>query len=219
MDNQNRERKDLSERWIVKGLTYSANLVLLNVLFLVCSLPVITFGASYGAMHTMLRKMDDGENVVVKGFFYAFKDQFKQTTVSWIVLLIPGVWMFLEANMIIETKAELPVYLYVSFLVPVMVYLGYLPWVLIQASYFTCTQKQQLKNGLLFAVRLLPQTIVMIILNIFPLYCLLMRTVAFFRVWPLWLFFYFSGAGILIVKVTKIPMARLKMKLSENDES
>ena len=216
--DEERERKDISEKWVWRALTYFANLVLLNLLFLLCSLPVITIGVSYGAMHTQLRKMKEGEDVVVVGFFRAFADQFKQTTISWGLFLIPGIWLMMEANMLIETEAEVPVLIYVSLIVPSIVYLALLPWVLIQASYFTCTTAQQIKNSLLFAVRLLPQTIVMVILELFPLYVFLMKTVAFFRVWPLWLFLYFSASGMIVVNITRIPMARLKMQLSERED-
>ena len=54
------------------------DLIWLNILTILCSLPVVTFGASFAAMNTVVLKMSrDEEGYVSKEFFKAFKANLK----------------------------------------------------------------------------------------------------------------------------------------------
>ena len=54
---------------IVRILTKIFDLILLNILFIVCSLPVITIGASITALYTVLLKMTENEEgYILRGF-------------------------------------------------------------------------------------------------------------------------------------------------------
>ncbi|MBR4404610.1 MAG: YesL family protein [Clostridiales bacterium] len=65
------------------------NLVIVNILFIICSIPVITFGAAYTAKYYVAMKVIRGEGTgVVIPFFKAFKRNFKQATGVWIVMLV-----------------------------------------------------------------------------------------------------------------------------------
>ena len=65
-----------------------ADFILLNLLTLVCSLPIITFGAAYTAKYYVSMKIVRGEEgTLFKAYFKAFKDNFKQATIIWIIQL------------------------------------------------------------------------------------------------------------------------------------
>lgn len=67
------------------------DLVLLNVLWLLCSLPVITLGASTLGLFTVVEKLAAGEDYrVAADFFKAFRRDFKQGTALWLVVLAAG---------------------------------------------------------------------------------------------------------------------------------
>lgn len=69
------------------------NLVILNLLFLICSLPVVTIGASSTALYTVTLKMaKDRENYIVKDFLYAFKKNFRQSTIIWVLISLGYKW-------------------------------------------------------------------------------------------------------------------------------
>ena len=60
-----------------------ADLILLNVLFLICCIPVITIGASKTALYDMTRRMAaKREGYLVRGFFRSFSQNFKASTVA-----------------------------------------------------------------------------------------------------------------------------------------
>lgn len=72
-----------------RGMEKVWQLMVLNVLWLVCSLPIVTLGAASTALHAvlfaLLRGEDDG---IVRRFFAAFRDNWKRASAAWLVLLL-----------------------------------------------------------------------------------------------------------------------------------
>ena len=69
-----------------------ADLVILNLIFVLCSLPIITIGASTTALYGVTKKMaGNREGYILKNFFQLFKENFRQSTVMWIILLVAAV--------------------------------------------------------------------------------------------------------------------------------
>lgn len=63
----------------------------LNLLWLVCSLPIVTMGAATTALYTVtLKIVDEEEGDVTAQFFRALRDNFRQATLIWLVLLAAG---------------------------------------------------------------------------------------------------------------------------------
>ena len=57
----------------------------LNILWLVCSLPVVTIGASTTALIYSCMKLRDDDGYPTKNFFHSFKINFKQATIIWLI--------------------------------------------------------------------------------------------------------------------------------------
>ena len=69
----------------------------LNLLWFVCSIPIFTVGASTTALYyTSLKIIRGEESYVGPTFFRAFRENFRQATVLWLILL--GVGLFLGAD-------------------------------------------------------------------------------------------------------------------------
>ena len=63
----------------------------LNLLWIVCSLPIFTAGAATTALYSVTLKMVRGEEGAVgASFFRAFRENFRQATVLWLILLLAG---------------------------------------------------------------------------------------------------------------------------------
>ena len=83
-------------------------LFLLNVAWLICSLPGVTLGASCAAMYAVLFKMRDDKGVkVVRTFFRAFRENFKRGTAVWLVLLVAAVVCGLDLAVASQTEGTL----------------------------------------------------------------------------------------------------------------
>ena len=71
-----------------RGMCYVYYLVVINVLWLVCSLPVVTFGASSAALYACLFRLLEGDDTrPVRRFFAAFGENWKRATAAWLAVL------------------------------------------------------------------------------------------------------------------------------------
>ncbi len=82
---------------IIRFLNKGADLLILNILFIVCSLPVVTIGASLSAMYAVsLRSVRYGDGYVAPTFFKAFKESFVQATIAWLIVAACGLLIFFD---------------------------------------------------------------------------------------------------------------------------
>ena len=66
----------------------------LNLLWMVCSLPIITIGASTTALYYACLKIVREEDFSAASlFFRSFKQNFKQATVLWLIMLAAGIFL------------------------------------------------------------------------------------------------------------------------------
>lgn len=66
-----------------------ADLMILNVITIVCCIPVFTSGAALTAMFSVLLKMVRKEEPsIVKSYFKSFKENFKQSTILWLIMFV-----------------------------------------------------------------------------------------------------------------------------------
>lgn len=64
----------------------------LNILWLLCSLPIFTIGASTAALYDVtLRIVREDDTAPTARFFKAFRENFRQATVLWLILMALGV--------------------------------------------------------------------------------------------------------------------------------
>lgn len=76
--------------WKYLGRIWDA--VWLTILWAVFSLPVITIGASTTAlMYVAIKIMKDEEGNVTRQFAHAFKSNFRQATIIWLIVALTGV--------------------------------------------------------------------------------------------------------------------------------
>lgn len=74
---------------LMRGLSVIADLILLNLLTLLCALPVITAGASFcAAFSVALRNVRNEDGIIVKDFFGAFRGNFRKATILWLMSLL-----------------------------------------------------------------------------------------------------------------------------------
>lgn len=73
------------------------DMIKLNFLWLLCSLPIVTMGASTAAAFSITLKMvDEQEGYIAKDFFKAFKSNLKQGSMMGIMFLIAIVALWLD---------------------------------------------------------------------------------------------------------------------------
>ncbi|MBP5493170.1 MAG: DUF624 domain-containing protein [Clostridiales bacterium] len=80
------------------------DLFILNVLCLICCIPIITIGPALTAKYDVaLRIVRREEPAVLKPFFVAFKKNFKQSLIAWLFLLVACVLLMIDWTWMYET--------------------------------------------------------------------------------------------------------------------
>lgn len=143
-------------------LTGVANLLIIEILTLVCCLPIFTIGAALSAMHYMLLKIvRREEGYIVRGYFHSFKDNFRQATGEWLLFL--AIFAILGSELYMMHQAPdsfprwLPVVILAAFLLVFLVFL----WVFPLQMHFVNTVKTTLQNAVLMAIANVPRTLLM----------------------------------------------------------
>ncbi|MGI6018720.1 MAG: YesL family protein [Marvinbryantia sp.] len=73
----------------MNAVSKCADYVILNLLCLLCCIPVITTGAALTAKYYVSMKLVRGEEpAVTKAFFKAFRKNFRQATVMWMIQMV-----------------------------------------------------------------------------------------------------------------------------------
>ncbi|MGN0437627.1 MAG: YesL family protein [Lachnospiraceae bacterium] len=138
------------------------DIFLLNFIFVITSIPVITMGASVTALMTVAVKMTTNrEGTVVSGYLKAFKSNFKQATVIHVIMGLLGMILFFDMHFWVLKKAGIMIILSV---IPVTIYVMTLLYVYVQQSIFENTIVATIKNALLMSIKNLPVTILLILL-------------------------------------------------------
>ena len=144
-----------------------SDVVILNILFIVCCIPVFTIGASCTALYSVTLKMaKNEESYVTKTFFKAFKDNFKISTACWLILAVIGVLLMVDYRIAPQLFKGLSFVLQAVFaafgIVLSIVFLYIFPYI----ARFENTVKNSFKNAILIGILNLPFTLLMLVITI-----------------------------------------------------
>ena len=140
------------------------DLIILNVLWFVCSIPIFTIGASTTAVYYVTLKLarnDDG--YTIRSFFKSFKENFKQATIIWLILLAVG--LILGFDMLFFTRGgfnlsqQFKTVMVTIFLAMSIIYLAIMTYIFPLQSRFYNTIKRTFFNAFFMSIRHLIQTI------------------------------------------------------------
>jgi uncharacterized membrane protein YesL len=146
----------------------------LGAVWLVCSLPVFTLGASTTALYAVTIKLvrDRESTSPLRQFFAAFRSNFKQATILWLMLLTVGVFLALDVYILSHlrsTTAGAPAVvwtlLFAVVLAASLIYVIILLYTFPLLSCFENNNRAMLLNAFLVGVRYLFCTILMLALH------------------------------------------------------
>ena len=125
-----------------------ADLIILNVVFIVCCIPIVTIGASVTAMNYVTMKMArNEESYIVKSFFKSFRENFKQATIIWLILLVAGLLLGMDFRIVqqVESTGLLKVVTYGLYMVA-LIYAMVLSYIFPLLAKFDNTIKNTFKK-------------------------------------------------------------------------
>ena len=146
----------------MRVLNRVADLMILNFLMIICCIPIITIGAACTGMHYVLLKIVRGEEgYLVRGFFKSFKQNFRQATILWLIMLLVIAVYIGDFLIFTYSGVKFPTILVIAILGLALVLLMVAVYVFPVLSRFDNTVKNTIKNAFCMAVLNLPKTIMM----------------------------------------------------------
>lgn len=148
----------------------AADFMLLNILWILTSLPLITIGASTTALYSvMLKLVKNEESYIVKSYFLAFVENFKYATLFWTLFALVESILFWEYRLF--SRPEIPGAVWIQgilfvIIVILTVSVCYLFPVLAR---FENTPLNTLKNVFLIAAAHLAHSIIIFAISFGPL--------------------------------------------------
>lgn len=150
---------------------FLGQLIALNLLWILCSIPVVTAGASTTALfYCTLKIHKDGDCRTFKDFFKSFRANFKQSTIVWLLMILTAVIIYFERKTIPSMPGIMPVifsYLLIAACIPlIMTALYIFPTV----AAFDNKIRKLAMNALYFSIKNIIYTLAVAAITIAPMF-------------------------------------------------
>lgn len=149
---------------VFSTLNKITDLIWLNILWIICCLPIFTIGASTTALFYVTLHMARNEGSgVTRTFFREFKRNFRQSTGIWLIFFLVGAILASDLYIIIWMM-DLPSTIHTIFVCVNFLLLLYYILTLLYVFPLQCTFenkiKHTIKNAMILSIGHLPQSIV-----------------------------------------------------------
>lgn len=208
------------DSFLMRALTLFCDIMYLNALFLLCSIPIFTAGASATALYSVLFKRIRGEDFkIAKTFFAEFKANFKQATIFWVpyVLIIS----FLCADVYISHNFLEKPFSYLQFPASIAIFVIVYTTVLVfpQMALFNSKTAQIIKNSVLLSIVNFPIVFMVLAIHFIIFLIADLNAKCQVVVFSLLLFFGFAGlAYFFSLFYRKIFLKALGDKAEDEDD-
>lgn len=197
---------------LMQGLSKMADMMILNLLTLLCCLPIITVGPAFTALNYMsLKLVRNEECYIVKGYFKSFKENFRQSVVIWMLLLIVAILLVIDFYIMISAESETGGIMLILIFVAAIFWLCTALYVFPVLARFHNTIKATVKNAFLMSIMQFPKTVVMAVAYLIPL----VLFIYFLQLTPIVLFFGFSAPAWVSAKLNDKLFKKLENKYLE----
>jgi uncharacterized membrane protein YesL len=138
----------------MRFLTRIADLIILNVIFVVTAIPIVTIGAALTGLNFTAMRLVRGQSESTTGdYFRSFRRNFRQATVIWLLILllaaVLGAWYLVAVNLVPAGVLQF-IALAVWYLVVFVLSLNVL-WVFPYLANFEGTTREVFRNSRLMS--------------------------------------------------------------------
>lgn len=156
----------MSDSPVIAFLNKMTDLIVLNLIYIVFCLPIVTIGAATTAVYYVcIISIRQGDGYVVKRFIKSFKENFKQATIIWVPLLV--IWGVILMDLLFWLKVG-TIFAKIMFVLSLLIAFFLL---LVGMYIFPVLAKLEgdikttMKNAAVFAVGYLPYTAILLMIT------------------------------------------------------
>ena len=155
---------------LMNVLNKMADLMWLNILTLICCIPIITVGAAFTSMHYVaLKIVRNEESYITRSFFKSFKTNFRQATLIWLMILLIAAVLGGDYYIITKSGIQFSSVLVVLIMAAAVLVICTTLYVFPVLAKFDNTIMGTIRNAFIMSILQLPKTLVMLVMAFFPL--------------------------------------------------
>lgn len=183
---------------LFRALNRISDLMILNLIFILCCIPVVTIGpALTGLYYVALKIASNEEGYIVRGFFKSFKQNFRQGLIIWLILLAAGCVFGVDIFILIQTKTAFSNVLLVIISATALVFLMVFLYIFPVLSRFENNIRATFKNSLIIAVADFPRTFVMMVITAAAVILTFWNSITLWYGLLVWILVGFSGLAFI----------------------
>ncbi len=183
------------ESRLVHFLEFLFDLIVLNLLTLLCCIPIITVGAAMTALYRSLFEIRNGNGNIIKGYFKAFIDNIRPGLVLGLILLLISISFFLYVYFSQGMIANGDFIVMLGIVFVAIIFFFPMTFVFPLLAMFDNSALRTLSNAFLLSFRHAGTSLAVLFMYSLPLVILLINQTWFLRVMPLFAMFGFSLPG------------------------
>lgn len=196
---------------LMQSLMVIGDYIILNLLFVLCSLPLFTIGAAQAGLYSAIRVLQDKEDnsSLTRAFFKGFRTGFGTVTLVWCVF-------FVCMGLLVYNLVLVLLFHYAGGHAPLLMSIAALALcILFQSmttlfhSRFSCTAWQLVRNAWFLVLAHPLRAVLVAVMTWLPLLVALSDPFVFMSATPFWLVAYYSLAFRLNFSVMKKPFQEL----------
>lgn len=201
---------------IMAGLNKLADLIWLNILTFICCIPIITVGASITALNYVALKMvRNEEGYVTKAYFKSFKQNFKQATIIWLIMLLVAAIIIGDLLIFVFSGIAFPSWVKVALVAISVLVVFATMHVFPVLARFENTVANTFRNSFYMGILSLPKTVLMMVIWAIPT----LISFYLFQAFPLVIGLGISGPVFLSAMLYNKTFKRFEPEEESTDDS
>ena len=201
---------------IFQKLEKFGDLFIINILFIITSIPIFTIGAATTAMYSFTTKLvKDQEGPVWKSYWSAFKKNFKPATKVWLVIMAILAAMYVE-YVLSYSMTGLGYALMLGLMALEAVFLSFtLPMLFPMVARYENTTGNYIKNSFLISVANIGSWFYLFFIWVLPIALYASNNKILYYSWVLWLLILIG----VLAYASSMVVNKLYDKIENKDES
>lgn len=187
------------------------NLIVLNVVFIIGCLPIITIGASKAALYCVIDKMDKNEEgSILREYFMGFKKQFKKSSVVWIGYCIVVFLIVLNIYALINIQVGwMETFLMMATVLVFFTASSAFIYIFILWTRGDTSVKKGLLDGSLLAIVNLPCTMLVLLVEFLPFVLVFFFTEFWLYIITYYVVVGFSLGALIHIRISRKMLSRI----------
>ena len=196
---------------VISKANLAADFIFLNLVYLLCCLPVVTIGPANAAMAGVFFSLINGEDAGVRAFLRLFRKNLKTFLLPWIGVLLLGVLVLFDAYLLFRQPVSGTVIFSCVLILLLVLYAMILSHICMIHAKFDCKFLHMISNAVLLTLAHPLRTVLLLVLQLLPISLFFFWPRAFVFLTPVWLLCYCTLSACAMAKI----MAPVYNRLAE----